>query len=115
MVARNIRAVVEDYAARMHAGDTRVSHGFALDDDERRRRAVIQSLLFDGVRLADFADDPREAFADEFAAHHEAGLIVETPGAIRLTPLGVKHSDIVGQLFFSERVEALVAEFEYDV
>jgi oxygen-independent coproporphyrinogen III oxidase len=115
MVARNIRAVVEDYETQMGAGDTRVSHGFALDDDERRRRAVIQSLLFDGLRLEDFADDPREVFAEEFDALLEEGLVALEPDSIRLTPLGTKHADIVGQLFFSDRVRALIAAFEYDV
>ena len=114
MVARNIRAVVEDYARRMRDGDTRVSHGFALDDDERRRRAVIQSLLFDGLFLADFADDPRETFADEFGILREEGLVAEDADSIRLTPKGVKYADIVGQLFFSDRVRAVIAEFEYD-
>jgi oxygen-independent coproporphyrinogen-3 oxidase len=114
MVARNIRAVVGDYAERMRAGDSRVSHGFALDEDERLRRAVIQSLLFDGLRLGDFAEDPRLAFADEFASLSDEGLIVADDASIRLTPLGTKHADIVGQVFFSERVRSLIAEYEYD-
>src|SRR5262249_56106025 len=49
MVARNIRGVVEDYCERMRAGDSAVRHGFALDEDERRRRFSIQGLLFDGL------------------------------------------------------------------
>ena len=114
MVARNIRAVIEDYVARMRADDTRVSHGFALDEDERRRRAMIQSLLFNGLRLAVFDDDPRVTFPDEFGALREEGLVIEDEASIRLSPTGVKHADIVGQLFFSERVLASMAEFEYD-
>jgi oxygen-independent coproporphyrinogen-3 oxidase len=118
MVARNIRGVIDDYVARMNEGDTRASHGIALDDDERRRRFVIQSLLFDGLdpgafREA-FAADAREAFAEEWEALLAEGCVHDDASAIRLTPRGVRHADVVGQLFFSERVVRLMAEYEYD-
>src|SRR5207248_6030442 len=60
MVARNIRAVVEEYGAAVARGDALIRHGFELDDDERRRRFVILSLLYDGV--------DRRAFAAAFGA-----------------------------------------------
>jgi oxygen-independent coproporphyrinogen-3 oxidase len=118
MVARNIRGVVEDYCARMRAGDTDVSHGFALDRDERARRFVIQSLLFDGLVRNEFADeygaDALAWFAPQWEALEEEGCVSVSSEAIRLTPRGVRHSDVVGQLFFSERVEHLIATYEYD-
>src|SRR6202035_2691936 len=52
MVARNIRGVVEEYQQHMQAGDAAASHGFLLNEDERRRRFVIGSLLFDGLDRA---------------------------------------------------------------
>jgi hypothetical protein len=33
---------------------------------------------------------------------------------IRLTARGVRHADVVGQLFFSERVRRLTEAYEYD-
>jgi oxygen-independent coproporphyrinogen-3 oxidase len=118
MVARNIRAVVDDYRDRMARGDTAVRHGFALDEDERRRRFVIHSLLFDGLDLTDyhstFADDALAYFAAQWEALAEEGCVTADDGVLRLTALGVRHSDVVGQLFFSDRVRHLADAYEYD-
>jgi oxygen-independent coproporphyrinogen III oxidase len=118
MVARNIRAVTDDYVRRMKSGDTRVSYGIALDDDERQRRFVIQSLLYDGLDANAFRDefgrDAREAFAEVWEALAGEELTREEGSHLRLTPRGVRHSDVVGQLFFSQRVNRLVSEYEYD-
>jgi hypothetical protein len=35
-------------------------------------------------------------------------------GRLGLTARGVGHADVVGQLFFSERVRSLMADYEYD-
>jgi oxygen-independent coproporphyrinogen-3 oxidase len=118
MVARNIRGVVEDYCARMRAGATAVRHGFALDADEQRRRFVIQSLLYDGLDLGEFAAvfsaDARELFAEQWEALAAEGCVAVDAGAVRLTARGVRHADVVGQLFFSERVCRLMDTYEYD-
>jgi oxygen-independent coproporphyrinogen-3 oxidase len=118
MVARNIRSVVEGYVLHMRAGDTRVSHGFDLDDDERQRRWVIQSLLFDGLDLEAFRQafgaGARERFAEVWEALEAEGCVCEEGGHLRLTARGVRHADAVGQLFFSGRVRSLLAAYEYD-
>ncbi len=118
MVARNIRGVVETYCQAMAAGRTEVSHGFVLDDDERRRRFVIQSLLYDGLRWRDFTDafgvDARGLFAPQWQALAEEGCIHAEDDGVRLSPRGVRHADVVGQLFFSERVRQLMDTYEYD-
>jgi oxygen-independent coproporphyrinogen-3 oxidase len=118
MVARNIRGVVEDYVARMSVGDTHITHGFALDDDERARRFVIQSLLYDGLDFddlrAELGVDGRERFAPQWEALTEEGCVRLDDQRARLTPRGLRHSDVVGRLFFSERALALVAAYEYD-
>jgi oxygen-independent coproporphyrinogen-3 oxidase len=118
MVARNIRAVVDDYVRRLHEGDTAVSHGFVLDDDERRRRFVLQTLLYDGLDTRAFRGAfgvcARATFRDAWEALAEEGCVRDDGGVIRLTARGVRHADVVGQLFFSERVRALMATYEYD-
>jgi oxygen-independent coproporphyrinogen-3 oxidase len=118
MVARNIRGVVEAYCAAMAGGDTAVRHGFELDDDERQRRFVILSLLFDGLDFRDFTAafgaDARLRFAAQWEALTSEGCVTLGEAAARLTPLGVRHADVVGQLFFSERVRRLVDAYEYD-
>jgi oxygen-independent coproporphyrinogen-3 oxidase len=118
MVARNIRGVVETYCRRMQEGDTDVSHGFVLNADERQRRFVIQSLLYDGLDLADFsatfAEDVRACFAPQWEALEAEDCVRLGEGIIRLTDRGVRHADVVGQLFFSERVQHLMNTYEYD-
>jgi oxygen-independent coproporphyrinogen-3 oxidase len=118
MVARNIRGVVDSYCAVMADGDTAVSHGFALDEDEQRRRFVIQSLLYDGLDLNDFraqcGADASDLFRPQWQALEEEGCVTAGPDAIRLTARGVRHADVVGQLFFSERVRRLTDTYEYD-
>lgn len=108
MVARNIRSVTDDYVRRSAEGDHRASFGFALDDDERRRRFVIQSLLYDGLDA-----EHRDPFAEEFDALFDEGLVNGGP-RLTLTPRGVRHADVVGQLFFSARVRGLIDAYEYD-
>jgi oxygen-independent coproporphyrinogen-3 oxidase len=118
MVARNIRGVIEAYVEQMRAGEMRASHGFVLDDDERRRRFIIQSLLLDGLDVTAFAQafgvDGRERFAVLWEALDEEGLIEDSGAGIRLTARGVRHADIVGQVFFSPRVKQLMTAYEYD-
>lgn len=118
MVARNIRAVVDSYGAAMRCGDTDVSHGFVLDADEQERRFVIQSLLYDGLSWAEFraacGGDAREHFAAEWEALAEVDCVTLDARGARLTPRGVRHADVVGQLFFSERVRELMDTYEYD-
>lgn len=118
MVARNIRAVVEEYLERLRQGRLLVFHGFELDDEERQRRWVIQSLLYQGLNLEEFRREfevcARERFADLWEMLHEERCIEEKGDGIVLTARGVRHADIVGQLFFSERVRQLIAEYEYD-
>jgi oxygen-independent coproporphyrinogen-3 oxidase len=118
MVARNIRGVVEGYAEATRAGRAEARHGFALDDDERRRRFVIQSLLYDGLDPDAFADsfaaDARGLFREQWEALGEEGCVRDEGRLLRLTPRGVRHADVVGQLFFSERVRGLMDSYEYD-
>jgi oxygen-independent coproporphyrinogen-3 oxidase len=118
MVARNIRGVVETYCAAMAAGDTAVSHGFALDADEQSRRFVIQSLLYDGLDLNDFRThfgaDAQDLFRPQWQALQEEGCVAAGADRVRLTARGVRHADVVGQLFFSERVRRLTDTYEYD-
>jgi oxygen-independent coproporphyrinogen-3 oxidase len=118
MVARNIRGVVDDYCRRMRAGDNAVSHGFLLDGDEQARRYVIQSLLYDGVSWADFraacGADARVRFRPQWEALAAEECVALTDDGARLTARGVRHADVVGDLFFSARVRRLIDTYEYD-
>jgi oxygen-independent coproporphyrinogen-3 oxidase len=118
MIGHNIRGVVEGYVAAVRRGDFLVRHGFELDDDETRRRFTILSLLYDGLDLRAFADlfrtDAIAEYAGAWDLLREEGCVEERDSRFRLTPRGVRHADVVGQLFFSERVRRLIDEYEYD-
>jgi oxygen-independent coproporphyrinogen-3 oxidase len=117
MVARNIRGVVDDYVQRMCRGDTAVSHGFVLDVDERRRRFVLQSLLYEGLDCGVFRETfgvcARELFSEVWDALIAEGCVRDAP-VLHLTARGMRHADVVGQLFFSKRVRGLIDAYEYD-
>lgn len=102
------RELVADFNAHDAARFRHAAHGFELDDDERRRRYVIQSLLtrpgFD-----------REAYARRFGSRAEddlpqlrelrpLGLAEEDGVLLRLTPQGVAFSDVIGPWLVSSAV-----------
>ncbi|HLU97021.1 MAG TPA: coproporphyrinogen III oxidase family protein, partial [Thermobifida alba] len=112
-----VRAILDDYVSRGPDGFDRAEVGFRLDDDERRRRHLLQSLLqADGVDpglyRSRFGSDPRTDFPAEFALLDERGWVVDGSGPVRLTEEGLAHSDAVGPLFFSARVNRLMAEYD---
>jgi oxygen-independent coproporphyrinogen-3 oxidase len=107
MIARNIRHEIEEFIT---ADPQWIRHGIWLDEDERQRRWVIQGLLYQGVEAC-----AESLFPDEFTALAQEGLVHRKSERLCLTPRGVRHADIVGNLFFSARVRALMDSFEYDV
>jgi coproporphyrinogen III oxidase-like Fe-S oxidoreductase len=114
--ARPTRGIIDEYARTTDFDGARV--GFALDDDERRRRHVIQSLLqASGLRRSDyrerFGTDPAADFAAELAGLADRGwLDADRTDVIRLTPEGLAHSDAIGPALFSPRVRALMDDYE---
>ncbi len=112
-----VRSIIADYVGRDTAGFGHAEVGFVLDDDERRRRHVLQSLLrAEGMMVADYTErfgtHPVTDFPAEFAALSERGWLAEPGEPLRLTEEGLAHSDSVGPDFFSARVNRLTAEYE---
>jgi oxygen-independent coproporphyrinogen-3 oxidase len=91
------------------------SHGVWLDDDERRRRHVILSLL-DGNGLDDdgyarrFGGLPLDDFP-LLAAFEEDGLIDCESGVWRLTDAGLERSDELGLAFYSDAARSALSAF----
>ncbi|MFI1801273.1 STM4012 family radical SAM protein [Streptomyces sp. NPDC020379] len=113
---REIRAIIDSYTATEDF--TRAAHGRYVDEDEARRRHLLQSLLqAEGMPLDDyrqrFGASPYEHFAaelDAFAAH---GWLADGPaGRLRLSPEGLAHSDALGPALFSPGVRAAMAAYE---
>ncbi|MBC6459041.1 STM4012 family radical SAM protein [Actinomadura sp. HBU206391] len=113
--AGQVRGIIDDYVREQEFGFARV--GFELDDDERRRRHLIQSLLqADGLETAAytriFGTDAAADFAAELDGFAGLGWLEHETGSIRLTAEGLAHSDAIGPALFSPRVRALMDSYE---
>ncbi|MDX6739862.1 STM4012 family radical SAM protein [Actinocorallia sp. A-T 12471] len=107
--ASAVRSIIDEYVLAEDFSRARV--GFALDESERRRRHLLQSLLqADGVDVAAytrrFRTDPEDdADLTPFAAK---GWLERTPETIRLTPEGLAYSDALGPALFTPEVQHLM-------
>ncbi|MET8978129.1 STM4012 family radical SAM protein [Streptomyces sp. NPDC004539] len=102
-----IRGIIDDYVATDDF--SRAEIGFEMDDDERRRRYLLQSLLqAEGLPEA----GQREHFGTELERLAERGWLTDTGGRLKLTPEGLAHSDAIGPELFSPAVRREMAEYE---
>ncbi|MDX3383932.1 STM4012 family radical SAM protein [Streptomyces niveiscabiei] len=102
-----IRGIIDDYVATEDFAHAET--GFAMDDDERRRRYLLQSLLqAEGLP----AEGQREHFGPELTRMAERGWLTETDGRLKLTPEGLAHSDAIGPELFSPAVRHRMAAYE---
>ncbi|MEV0247629.1 STM4012 family radical SAM protein [Nocardia sp. NPDC050712] len=114
---REVRGIIDNYTRTTDF--TRAEVGRAIDEDEARRRHLLQSLLqAEGMDVAEyrarFGADPGAHFAaelDEFAA---LGWLdpAAGPALLRLTPEGLAYSDALGPRLFSPAVHAAMAAYE---
>jgi oxygen-independent coproporphyrinogen-3 oxidase len=111
--ASQVRAIIDDYVRETDFTTARV--GFTVDDAERRRRHLIQSLLqVTGVDRAGYKERFGGDAADDFdlAPFASRGWVEQDASVIRLTPEGLAHSDAIGPALFSPRVRALMDAYE---
>jgi oxygen-independent coproporphyrinogen III oxidase len=113
---RTTLEIIEGFIASQREPGYEAGFGFVLDRDEEERRFVILNLLLDRLDPSVFAwrygADPRDRFGDELAAlAAEECIAVEPDGQVRLTRKGFKHSSIVGNLFYSQRVRDLESAY----
>jgi oxygen-independent coproporphyrinogen-3 oxidase len=90
--------------------------GFLMDNDERRRKAVILGLIdLDRFAYRDrFGAWPEDHFHDELKMLSDLELITDHAGRLKFTALGIRHRDLLVQQFFSPRVQQLLESFSYD-
>jgi oxygen-independent coproporphyrinogen-3 oxidase len=116
-VGRNgIEEIIRDFAGRTSAQFATADYGCVLDEQERRRRFVIKSLLrssglvWSGYR-ANFGTDPLEDFP-ELRELPECGLALLTDETLTLTPFGMERSDTIGPWLFSAEMQARIGQYE---
>jgi oxygen-independent coproporphyrinogen-3 oxidase len=111
-----IRTIIDDYTVTEDF--SRAVHGREVDEDEARRRHLLQSLLqTQGLPVADyrrrFGSDPYADFAVELDLLAARGWLAEADtGRLKLSAEGLAHSDAIGPGFFSPAVRAAMAEYE---
>lgn len=113
---REVRAIIDDYSATEDF--SRALHGRWVDEDEARRRHLLQSLLqAEGLVRGDyrsrFGTDPADDFAAELDVLGQRGWLRDA-GSERLvlSPEGLAHSDAIGPEFFSPAVRDAMAAYE---
>ncbi|MFJ1589348.1 STM4012 family radical SAM protein [Kitasatospora albolonga] len=114
---REIRSIIDSFTATEDF--SRAEVGRYVDAAEARRRHFLQSVLqAAGLPVADyrarFGTDPWADFPAELAEFAARGwLDTRAPdGLLRLSPLGLAHSDALGPALFSPGVRAAMAAYE---
>src|SRR4051794_15412905 len=114
--ARGVREILSDYIARPDAAFDSADYGFRLDEDEQRRRYVIQSLLqVEGLSRTHY----HERFGTnvmedlpELAQLEPSGMAARAGERLRLTEAGLEQSDVIGPWLYSRNVQELSEAYE---
>jgi oxygen-independent coproporphyrinogen-3 oxidase len=114
--ASGVRAILSDYVLRDDASFDAARYGYALTEDDRRRRYVLQSLLqAEGLDRAAYRRRfSSDALADLPQLHElvEHDLAAASPERLRLNERGLERSDTIGPWLYAARVRALMEAFE---
>lgn len=113
---KEIKTILADYLARSDSEFAVADLGFELDIPEQRRRYLLQSILnvegLDADQYASrFGSDPTDDFPD-LRTFADIGLLEQQGNNWQPTAAGLEWSDAMGPWFFSQRVRALMAEYE---
>ena len=113
---RHRKRALRDYLESVdHNGHGRTD-GFLMDDDERRRKAIILGLIdLDRISYRDrFGAWPEDHFSDQLKLLSDLEFIASNAGRLKFTASGIRYRDLLVQQFFSPRVQELLAAFSYD-
>ena len=110
-----VRNILSDYLNRRQTDFLAAYQGYLLDDDDQRRRYVIQSLL-QAEGMSEFAY--RDRFGSDFRTDlpqldHllELDLAITAHDHFQLTTTGLERSDAIGPWLYSDRVRQLMEDF----
>ncbi|GAA4434605.1 STM4012 family radical SAM protein [Bremerella cremea] len=110
-----VQSILEEWTQRSEETFGYADWGIVLNDEERRRRFIIQSLLhYTGLSRTSFArtfESQPEETIPELTGMTETGLIEESDNVLRLTEKGVSLSDAIGPALYSESSRARLREF----
>ncbi len=111
-----VKSIIDRYIQLTERDFSFVSYGIELDQTERKRRFIIQSLLqSDGLSIdayqAEFASNPLSDIniLNGFIAE---GIAYEESGFIKLNALGLSLSDSISYALYSEEIKELMNSYE---
>ena len=111
------KAIIQDYSLRTETDFSNARYGILLDESERKRRYLLQSLLmWPGVDLAGY----REQFANslgrdfpELASLVELGLAQDDGRHFALTEAGMASADAIGPWLYSAEVRQRMGSYAW--
>lgn len=113
-----IKKIVKTYLKAEHR---LVSYGFALNEEEQKRRYVIKSILkTSGLSPRDYSNrfgipdstSPPAGFP-QLEELHRTALLEKREDRLVLTPAGLELSDAIGPYLISPAVRRLMEDFDY--
>lgn len=111
-----IREIVAAWIDRPRAQLGEARHGIELDDDEQRRRWLIQSLLqIDGLSLTDYQarfGTPARADFRELDELLDHGLLLAVDQRLIPSDRGLEWADAIAPWLYSDSVRAASRDFE---
>ncbi|MEI6644143.1 MAG: coproporphyrinogen-III oxidase family protein [Novosphingobium sp.] len=109
------RKILADYIESVEKGESPITAGYIIDEDERRRKRVLLGLFaLDRARYREeFSSDPRVDFAAEFDRLERDGLVEIGEDIIRLTERGARFRENIVPLFFSKAAVAQSSGYAY--
>ena len=113
--SEGVRAILSDYTQRPAASFERADYGFQLNEDEQKRRYLIQSLGHkSGLNLAAykayFGSEANDDFP-QLGELEELHLMQNTGEVLRPTPQGLENADAMGPWLASHLVRDQMETF----
>jgi oxygen-independent coproporphyrinogen-3 oxidase len=114
--AKNVKEIIREFVSRSDDSFAFVDHGFYLNENEQRRRHLLQSILqAEGLDFTKYYQRFGTQLANDFPQLQELetlGLSCMDRDQLKLTSSGLERSDVIGPWLFSSEVIARMKEYE---
>lgn len=111
----SVSSILQQFVAAPESTFAEARYGFVLDDDEQRRRFIIQSLLvWPGLEETSYTSRFGTRVFDDFPQLEqliETGAACSERGLLALTKHGMAHADTIGPWLASQSVIARMSSY----
>ena len=115
--SKNVKSIIQNYITKTSSDYAVADYGIKLNDDERKRRYLIKSILqVAGLDIGQY----HAFFKSEVLAEQpkliqliELGLcFIENDTHVKLTSAGIDWSDAIGPWLYSDEIVAIMKDFD---